>query len=373
MMRRGVLLSSLWAMALLAVAWPLVAATSADIAIGGGLVARIREKGPFPSIEARAAHIDKQLVEVVSNEDTLHPQVSLKQDKSGRWTVYAWRTAVISVFPAESKANGLSEKQMGAIWAANLKKQLPLATPCSKLPPEMLGYGKAGAAKPATPKTVPASTATVVAQAPVPAAPVAAAKPVTTTAVTGASESGALLLIVDAMRTAREMDEQSWVAQKEAMSRNLYSDLSYYLTGKGAPPPLPATKPVAAAVKPVTAKPATATTAVAKPATAAAPVTKPVTAAAPATKPATSTTAAKPAAPKTDPSMAKVPQKNRIRAKFALAKPAYDKLAAGDAAAAEPVNDLLAESRQAFAKGDFDESERLVDEALKALGVEYKP
>lgn len=368
-MRRGVLLSSLGVLALLATALPLLAAPTADIALGGGLVARIREKGTFPSIEARAAHVDKQLVEVVSNEDTLHPQVSLKQDQAGRWTVYAWKTPVISVFPAEAKANGLSEKQMGAIWAANLKKQLPLATPCSKLPPEMLGYGKPGAAKPvaaakpATPKTVPASNTAVVAQNPAPAAAAAPAKPVAPP-VTGASESGALLLIVDALRTAREMDEQSWVANKEGMARNLYSDLSYYLTGKGAPPAMPAAKPAAAA-----AKPAAPAAPVAKPAPAAAPAAKPATTA-PAPKPATTTA---PAAPKTDPSMAKVPQKNRIRAKFAQAKPAYDKLAADDPEAAKPVSELLAESRQAFAKGDFDESERLVDEALRALGIESAP
>lgn len=368
-MRRGVLLRSLWASALLAVALPLLAAQTADIALGGGLVARIREKGNFPSIEARAAHIDKQLVEVVSNEDTLHPQVSLKQDKSRRWTVYAWETPIISVFPAEAKANGLSEKQMGAIWAANLKRQLPLATPCSKLPPEMLGYGKPGAAKPAAaaqnaaPKTVPASNTVMVAQNPTPAATAATTKP-TTAPVTGASESGALLLIVDALRTAREMDEQSWVAGKESLARNLYADLSYYLTGKGTPPPPSAPKPAA-----TTAKPTTVTAPVAKPATAPAPAAKPA-AAAPTPKPASATAAA---APKTDPSMAKVPQKNRIRAKFAQAKPAYDKLVASDPEAAKAVSELLAGSRQAFAKGDFDESERLVDEALKALGVQSAP
>lgn len=368
-MRRGVLLRSLWAPALLAVALPLLAAQTADIALGGGLVARIREKGNFPSIDARAAHIDKQLVEVVSNEDTQHPQVSLKQDKSGRWTVYAWQTPIISVFPAEAKANGLSEKQMGAIWAANLKRQLPLATPCSKLPREMLGYGKPGAAKPATtaqapaPKTVPASNTVVVAQNPAPAATPATAKPAATPVVTGASESGALLLIVDALRTAREMDEQSWVANKESLARNLHSDLSYYLTGKGAPPALPAPKPAAA-----TPKPAATAAPVAKPAAAPAPAAKPAAAA--AAKP--STAAAAPA-PKTDPSMAKVPQKNRIRAKFAQAKPAYDQLVANDPEAAKAVSELLAGSRQAFAKGDFDESERLVDEALKALGVQATP
>ncbi len=412
-----------------AVLW---AQETADICLGGGLVARLRERGPFASVAERAAHVDKKIVEIVSTKDTLHPQVSVKQ-QNNRWTVYAWDIAVLTVYPAEAKANGLSEKALAEMWARNLRQQLPKATPCSKLPPEMLGYGKnpASSARTSTPsaaavqtpstaasraQTVRTSTPAPPAQAAAqkPAAPVSAPeKPKTAPAAATASnapaaalpkppaaaqpaaftgtESGALLLIVDAMRAAREMNDEEWTARKEACAKELYAHLVRYLTGQA---PVAASKPKetpAAATKPLPVeKPAMP----AKPAAAQATVPSPPAAKPPATpaKPPVPATPAKPgAAPKpapaapaeaiskppapaaaADPSMAKVPQKNRIRAKFAAAKPVYDKLAASDPEAAKPIAEKLAASRKAFAAGNFDEAEKYVDEALAALGVTFK-
>ncbi|MEN6645139.1 MAG: hypothetical protein ABFE08_22070 [Armatimonadia bacterium] len=394
---------------LLGIVLPAVAQT-ADISLGGALVARLRDPGSFKTVDERAASVDKVLIEVISKEDTQHPQVALKQ-KGNLWTVYAWDRPVMAVYPAEAAANKMTEKALGLQWANKLRAQLPKATPCSKLPPEQLGYGKPVkvaatattpvAVKPAT-AAPPAKPATTV--KPVVVKPVAAAKPVAATAkpvaavvkpaatvrptstMTG-GESGAMLLIVDAMRTAREMNDQDWTAQKEAMARGLYGDLSYYLTGKGEAPKLPATtvvKPVTvkpAAVKPVVAKPAIAKPAakpvatVVKPVTAKPVVAKPATAkpVATATKPATKPTAViKPTTGAADPSMAKVPQKNRIRAKFAAVKGPFDKLKAADPQSTTAVAKMLTDSRQAFAYGNFDESERQVDAALSALGVEFK-
>ena len=42
-----------------------------------------------------------------------------------------------------------------------------------------------------------------------------------------------------------------------------------------------------------------------------------------------------------------------------------------DPDAAEPINAMLAASRQAFAYGNFDEAEKQVDAALAALGVSF--
>ncbi|MEN6302817.1 MAG: hypothetical protein ABFD96_08850 [Armatimonadia bacterium] len=385
---------------LLGIVLPAVAQT-ADISLGGALVARLRDPGSFKTVDERAASVDKVLIEVISKEDTQHPQVMLRQ-KGNLWTVYAWDRPVMAVYPAEAAANKMTEKQLGLQWANKLRAQLPKATPCSKLPPEQLGYGKPVkvaatattpvAVKPATaapPAKPVAATAKPVAAVVKPAAAVvkpAAATVRPTSTMTG-GESGAMLLIVDAMRTAREMNDQDWTAQKEAMARGLYGDLSYYLTGKGEAPKLPATtvvKPVT--VKPAAAKPAVAKPAVAKPATkpvatvvkpaAAKPAatkpaaTKPV---ATATKPATKPTAViKPTAAAVDASMVKVPQKNRIRAKFAAVKGPFDKLKAADPQSTTAVAKMLTDSRQAFAYGNFDESERQVDAALAALGVEFK-
>lgn len=378
-MSRSFLLTLLVSVLLLAVALPLLAQETADIALGGGLVARLRDRGTFPSVRERAAAVDKSLCDVVSNKDTQHPQVSLKQ-KGAAWTVYAWDVAVLSATATEAKANGLTERQLAAMWAANLKTQLPKATPCSKLPPEMLGYKPAPkasttvTAKPLAAKP-PVRTAQTVITKPVPKPVV---KPVTkvvtpvstrpVSTMTG-NESGALLLIVDALRTSRELNDQDWAAQKESLAKGLYGDLSYYVTGKGVAPKLPATAPVkvTAVVKP-SAKPVVA---VKRPVTK--PLVKPVvTVKKPGTKPVV--TATKPVAAvksATDPSMVKVPQKNRIRAKFAAAKAPFDKLQASDPEAAARVSTMLTASRQAFAYGNFDEAEKQADDALSALGVTF--
>jgi hypothetical protein len=350
--------------------------------------------------------VDQKLNEVLSNKDTMHPEVTVKL-RGKLWTVYAWEVPVVGVYPAEAKANGLSEKVLAERWAKSLQTLLPKATPCSKLPPSMLGYktgkpavGTVSAKPTAAQPPVNSAAAKPVAVAkpvaavkPVAAKPVAAAPARPNSTMTG-NESGALLLIVDALRTAREMNDQDWAAQKESLGKNLYSDLSYYLTGKGAAPVVvvtapakpsvakpvvvvtkpatkpvakpvakPATKPVVVVTKPVVKPAAKPVTVVTKPVTK--PVAKPV-AAKPATKPVTAAVKAA-----IDPSMIKVPQKNRIRAKFAASKPAYDKLAAADPVAAAQVSSLLGASRQAFAYGKFDESEKQVDAALSALGVTF--
>ncbi len=397
---RTVLLPLVVVLLIAAVVLPALAQETADVSVGGGLVARLRDRGAFATVAERVANVDQKIVEVVSSKDTQHPQVTVKQ-KGNLWTVYAWDIAVMAVYPAEAKANQMTEKALAQLWARNLTQQLPKATPCSKLPPEQLGYGK----KPATTVTTATKPGSGVAAKPGTAAPPAGAatkpavttpqpaitppQPVTTTGpkpVTATTtpvklvggEAGATLLIVDAMRAAREMNAEDWAARKEGNAKELYTSLLYYLTGQGTPPKVAApttVKPVTATIKPATnVKPVTTTT---KPATNVKPVTpttkpattttKPATA---TTKPATATTATvtKPAA---DASTAKVPQKNRWRAKFAAAKPAYDKLVQSDPEAAKPINDMLAASRQAFAYGNFDEAEKQVDAALAALGVTY--
>jgi hypothetical protein len=370
---------SLTVLAALALVTPLLAQGNEDIALGGGLVARLRDPGAYATVRERAAKVNQKLCDVVSTKDTQHPQVTVKQ-KGHLWTVYAWDIAVLPVYPGEAEANGVSEKELAQRWAKNLTRLLPKATPCSKLPPEQLGYKPKGKTAPATAAADDASggsvTAKTVAVKPTAAQPpVRVAKPKTAPVRVAATapvavkvaapkllgnESGAMLLIVDSMRRAREMNDQDWAAKKEGLARNLYNDLSLYLTGQGAPVRLGVAKPAPKAVyaKPVAAKPPK--TAVAKPVKPLANASKPL--------PKPKTAAAKAA----NASQAKVPQKNRIRAKFEAAKAPFDKLQASDPQAAAQVSATLAASRQAFAYGNFDESERQIDAALSALGVEFK-
>lgn len=380
----------------LALAYPLLAAQeTADISLGGGLVARLRDRGAFASLEERVANVEQRIVEIVSYKDTQHPQVSVKQ-KSNLWTVYAWEIPVVSVYPAEAKVNNISEKQLAQMWARNLQQQLPKATPCSKLPPEQLGYGKTPAAT-VTVSTKPAATGVAAkpaaASAPVaakpavtaPAAVTVAAKPapVSRPAAARGGENGAILLIVDAMRQARELNDEEWAARKENMARETYAGLAGYLGASASPiapvaVPAKPVSPVAPVATPTPAAPvaqptpATPPVAAPKPAPVTAPAPpKPATVTAPAApKPAAAVTA--PAAASSGSAYAKVPQKNRIRAKFAAAKPAYDSLVETDPEAAKGISELLSASRQDFSYGRFDEAEQKVDAALAALGVVFK-
>lgn len=361
----------------LAAALPLLAAQeTADISLGGGLVARLRDRGAFASLQERVANVEQRIVEIVSYKDTQHPQVSVKQ-KSNLWTVYAWEIPVVSVYPAEARVNNISEKQLAQMWARNLQQQLPKATPCSKLPPEQLGYGKKPAAT-VTVSTKPVATAPAAAKPAVTAPAAVAARPApagSRPAAARGGEAGAILLIVDAMRQARELNDEEWAARKETMARETYAGLAGYLGSAASPispvavpaiPTAPA-NPVAPVAKPVPAAP------VAQPAPAAAPVAapKPATVTVPAApKPAAAVSA--PAAASSSSAYAKVPQKNRIRAKFAAAKPAYDSLVQTDPGAAKAVSEMLAASRQDFSYGRFDEAEQKVDAALAALGVVFK-
>jgi hypothetical protein len=155
---------------------PVFAQETADVAVGGGLVARLRDPGAFASVAERVANVDQKIVEILTAKDTQHPQVSVKQ-KGNLWTVYAWDIPVVAVYPAEAKTNKMTEKQLALLWAKNLSRQLPKATPCSKLPPDQLGYGK----KPAPTVTTTTTPAVSVTAKPTAAQPPAgSAKPVIT-------------------------------------------------------------------------------------------------------------------------------------------------------------------------------------------------
>ncbi len=349
---------------LLAVCLPLLAQDSAEICIANGIVARIRDKGPYESVEARAAVIDKAIVEVISRYDTEHPQVSLKQ-KDGIWTVYCWDMAVIGVYPVEAEANNLPAKQLGQLWVQNFRVRLPLATPVSKMKDPFGG-------KTATP-TPPAGTSTPIPSTALTTVPDRTNTPTTPPAVEPATteipESAALLLIIDALRIGRSLNEDEWIDQREQIARNLLHNLSRFIAGK----PITVGEPTTAAATTSTVAPSLDITPVTPPTSVVTlePTTEPSTGApatAPATRPAT-----KPAVSTGphagDPSYAKVPQKQRIGRKFDAVKEPFYKLQASDPGSSEAVNEMLKASRKHFAAGEFDLSEQYVDQALQALGV----
>ncbi len=367
MLQRPSILSLLCPLLLIVVCLPLAAQESADICIANGVVARLRDAGPYPSVTDRAAAIDKVLVEIISKHDTEHPQITLREE-GGVWTIYAWDKKLMGVHSAEAAANGLSTKQLGQVWVKNLRERLPLATPVSKMA-DPFG-GKTGPPIPPVPPrnrpTAEADTGTVVAQLPETATPAPPTSPAGATA-SGAgamSQSAALLVIIDALRVSRGLTEDQWIDQREQLARNLLDSVSRFLAGKPLPPttvepvtpisPVTPTAPVATTPTPAEIEPTTG------PPTAA--VTTPVTPTPPAAVSAD--------VPAGDPAYAKVPQKNRIRRKFAAAEQPFNNLTMINPEGAKPVHELLRASRQALTAEKFDVAESYVDQALRAMNID---
>ncbi len=340
---------------LLAVCLPLLAQQGAEICIANGIVARIRDKGPYESVDARVAAIDKAIVELISKYDSEHPQVSLKQ-KDGIWTVYCWDLAVISVYPAEAEANNLPAKQLGALWVENFRKRLPLATPVSKMEDP---FG------PTTETTTVTTTTTTTEDTTTVSPETVVAQPATTTTTeptvepaTGEiPESAALLLIIDALRIGRALNEDEWIDQRAQIARNLLENLRRFVAGK----PMLITEPTITA--PTTTAVTLPTTVISEQ-----PITEP-SAGTPATVPTIEapTVSAEHAG---DPSYVRVPQKQRIGRKFDAVKDPFYALRAGDPDRAKPIGDLLKASRAHFTAGEFDLCEVCVDQALQALGID---
>jgi len=324
-------------------------------------VITIRDKGTYHSTRERAIAIEEAIVTVISTQDTQHPQVTVKQ-KGADWSVYSGNVCVVTVSAAEAQANGVPAKSLAAIWARNLKENLPKATPCSKMPastfqpkPGATAAAPAGAGTPPKPKPAapvkPVETP-VAPVAPVPTGPVPVAEGPPAVAAVGAP----LLLVRGAFEIARSLPEEEFSAKRDEMANHLIADLTPFITGKvansaTAAPPTPRVVTPTPELPVVTPKPVT-------------PAPKPaVTPAAP--KPDATAGGEKPG----DPSREKVPQKNRIREKLEQAREPYLALKKEDPQAAKPVDALLAACRNAFALGNFDQSEQYADSALALLGV----
>lgn len=374
---------------------------SESIYIANTKVITIREKGTYNTIRDRAVAIDKAITQVISTQDTQNLNLTMKEE-GGLWRIYAGPVQIVTVFPSEAKANGLPAKSLAAVWVKNLREAFPRCTPCSKLPasafqpkpgqaPAVVTPKPAApeAPKPATPK-VPAAPETPVAEVTPPT--VAPSEPVT--AAIGAPE----LLVRDAFNTVRALSEEEYTTKREELVQHLIQDLTPFITGKVASTLRPDTTHIAAV--PATTGPAVPDTPTpVEPAVPVEPATQPVAPVEPSTSDTEVTTTAPvaptpvasavtvptpspeasvpaatnlPAAKSGDPSYAKVPQKNRIRKKLEATREPYLNLRKENADQAKPIADLLAACRSAYARADFDESERYVDSALKLLGVDFK-
>ncbi len=319
---------------------PLAAQETDTIYIANSVVARIRTAGTYSTIYARSGAIDQAIAEVISTQDTQHPQVRVAM-KDGRWSVYCGDVRIISVYPEEAQANNIPAKTLAQMWAKSIKTQLPLATPKSRMGP--------GDVLPPVPTyQLPAAPTVQPAEAPK----------------STISRSAALLLTIDGFNVVRSMSEEDYLDKRENIARQLLKNLQPFmgLEDFGKPQPtVSATvttgrETVGPPMPPAVEKPETRPDAEGVSDEGSAAVTP-------------ADTTGIPPGREDDPAYARVPQKERIKAKFAQVQEPYLSLAAADPGAAEPISKLLKTARAAHAAEKFNECESLLDHVLGLLGV----
>jgi hypothetical protein len=376
-----------------------------DIVVAGKIVARVRDRGAYSSTMERAQKINANIVECISRKEVGVPKMALKEEGSVP-TIYCGTTMLIKVYAGDAKPNGVPPKTLALAWMKNLERELPNCEPMTDRV-KRLGAAAFEKVPPEPPKAAEASpteqTESATAEGPAEAAPaeVAVAPPAEASpAETESSpEEGAAqpqrgvaqLVVLDTFSMIRGLSEDEYEQKKDQWANNLIARLRPFLRSAAtaasggplvapdaatsaastnrlpvlAPPPgaVPE-KPSAEARKP--AKTVEATTgkkpapkpAEAKPA--------PAGAAKPIPVPAAKEAVAKPIMPSGE---GKVSQKMRIRRKMDAAKQPYlDLRTAGDPQA-DQVGELLKGSREKFYAGDFDDSEEMIDAALKMMGV----
>lgn len=384
-----------------------MAQDSAEIMVGGEVVARVRESGPYPSVEARAAAVDEAINQVLAgcaNPATL--EVTLEQI-DGLWTVLIAGEKIVSVYPAEAEANSMTPEVLGSIWVRRFRDALPGATTATvteiggPTAPGPVGVATIEDEPTVATTTPPVPTPVTTTTPPAPSHIISPLEEPTTGAATNigppvvevielpldqsdpaavVSGQGARLLILEAMNRARDLSEDDYLVRRETLAEELFDGIVQVLTGgrtHGTLAPS-GTPPAARTVPPVPSTTATTTTAPPPASTTAGSVTATGTGVA-------STTAAPPAGgyalsaagrakieaaiPAGDPSYANVLEKVVVKAKFKAASDAYAAARTSDPATAEQAKEILTAARRAMTAGDYAASEGYLDTALRMLGV----
>ncbi len=388
-----------------------VAQDTADVVVGGEVVARVREAGAHDTVQARAAAIDEAINEALAAaEDPAAMDVTL-ESIDGLWTILIDGRRIMAVYPAEADANGMAPEVLGAIWVRKLKDALPAASAVEVTEIGAPAPGTATTAvleeSPAEPAPAPSpAAAPETAPAPTPApAPAPAGDVPATGAVTNTGQpvvevlevpsedsapetviagEGARLLILKALNDARDLAEDDYLVQREVMADELFDQIVQVLSGGRARGTL--TGGAAPAAAPLTTPPtpgaSTATTTTAPPpvSTSTGTVTGGATGPTPAPAVGPVPDAAyqlsaegraqiEAAIPEGDPSYANVVQKVVIKAKFTAASDAYRTALSADPDTAAQAKEILTAARHAFTDGEYDAAENYLNAALQMLGV----
>ncbi len=377
-----------------------VAQDAADIMVGGEVVARVREKGAYESVEHRAAAIDEAINQALASaDDPATLEVTLEQI-DGLWTVLIAGTKIMSVYPAEADSNGMAPEVLGAVWVRKLKDALPSASSVEvqeigepETAPAPAAVGTVGGQPTTAPAPVtdegPATGA--VTNTGAPAVEVLEVPSVESEPETIVAGQGARLLILEAFNNARDMPEDDYLVRREVIAEELFDNIVQVLTGGKShgrisetgtsagtlptpPAPTPATTTTATTTE---APPPAGTTVETVTGAGTQPVVGPVTTTVgPTPAPAASYALSderrqeiEAAIPADDPSYANVVQKVVIKAKFKAASEGYRVALSSDPATAAQAKEILTAARRSFTGGDYDLAESYLDTALGLLGV----
>ncbi|MEA3403312.1 MAG: hypothetical protein U9R79_18865 [Armatimonadota bacterium] len=364
-----------------------VAQETADIVVGGQVVARVRERGEYESVQHRAAAIDETINQVLAaTDDPAGLEVTL-EEIDGLWTILIDDTKIMSVYPAEAEANGTTPGLLGAQWVRIFREALPNAVRV-----QVQDVGEAGPA-PAEVGEEPSVDAAGVEDEPVTGAVTNTGSTAVEVLEVPPSEGepeeivagqGAKLLILEAFNEARELPEDNYLVRRETMAQELFDNLVQVLTSGKATGRLEGVGVGTAAVPP---PPSIAETEreTAAPETAPQPAPSEVVAVeetvAPLTAPVVPTGTggyeisdegrAKIEAkiPENDPSYANVLDKVIIKAKFRAATGAYQQMRSTDPDTAAEAREVMSAARTAYTNASFDEAQSYLDVGLRTLGV----
>ncbi len=368
---------------------------TADIMVGGEVVARVREAGTHETVEHRAIAADEAIEEILAaTDDPTSLEVSLEQ-VDGMWTIMLNGKSVLSVYPAEAEANGMTPEMLGSIWARQFRNALPDATtvevteidepeePAEPATPRetmvIMEEPVTGSPTPTVERPTPTETEAeepeeTLAQRPpgpdvleIPTTP----RGETDEIVVG---QGARLMILEAFNRARDLSEDDYLVRREEMADDLFDELVQVITEGSArgriaveptpdiptpPTPTDPEEPEEAEIE-IPAAPVETVT-----------VGEPVPAISPEEYELSDEgrQSIVDRIPADDPSYAGVVEKVSIRAKFQAASEAYREALTSDPSAAAQARELLSAARRERAADNFETAEQYLNTALQVLGV----
>ena len=256
------------------------------VTIAGQLVARLRCKGTYGSIAERARAVEQGLITILSDQDSEHPKVFQKK-VDGVWHIFVGATKpvdLVAVYPEDAKPQHMDPKDLAAVWVRNITTQLPKATPVSKMdnpfgghtwaevPPDQRPAGVPGSTAGTTPapggtlEAPPTGTATTgvagetgvrpavgrppsaldtgpavrpedVAAGAGGAGAGATTQPTPTTAAVSGLPEDAVVIILGAFDTVRELDAEQYLARRNEVARNLLSNIRPFVRSTGSSGP----------------------------------------------------------------------------------------------------------------------------------------